>query len=115
MQRVDAEDHLLERAARDAAHDDRVAAFEAAHRDVAVDAPDHPRHGHEPMLVAPRREGVDQLLRVPSAARPEDRDGQPQNERSSTSRLTLPASKLRPLPTLVSLICAGLKSSGSIA
>ena len=84
------------------------------HRDVAVDAPDHARHGHEPVLVAARRERVGQLLRVPAAARPEDRDGQPQNERSSTSRLTWPASKLRPLPTLVSLICAGLKSSGSI-
>ena len=90
-------------------------ATRAAHRDVAVDAPDHARHGHEPMLVAARRERVGQLLRVPAAARPQDRDGQPQNERSSTSRLTRPASKLRPLPTLVSLICAGLKSSGSIA
>ena len=115
MQRVDAEDHLLERAARDAAHDHRIAAVEAGHSDVTVDAPDHACHGHEPMLVASRRERVGELLRVPSAARPEDRDGQPQNERSSTSRLTWPASKLRPLPTLVSLICAGLKSSGSIA
>ena len=85
------------------------------HRDVAVDAPDHAGHGHEPMLVAARRERVGQLPRVPAAARPHDRDGQPQKERSSTSRLTWPASKLRPLPTLVSLICAGLKSSGSIA
>ena len=119
MQRVDAEDDLLERAARDAADDHGVAVVEpdlaAAHRDVAVDAPDHACHGHEPMLVAPRRERVGQLPRVPAAARPQDRDGQPQNERSSTSRLTRPASKLRPLPTLVSLICAGLKSSGSIA
>ena len=85
------------------------------HRDVAVDAPDHARHRHEPVLVPARRERVGQLLRVPAAARPEDRDGQPQKERSSTSRLTRPASKLRPLPTLVSLIWAGLKSSGSIA
>jgi hypothetical protein len=48
-------------------------------------------------------ERAGQLPRVPAAARPEDRDGQPQNERSRTSRLTLPASKLRPLPALVSL------------
>ena len=114
VQRVDAEDHLLERAARDAAHDHGVAAVEAGHRDVAVDAPDHARHGHEPVLVPPRLERVGELPRVPAAARSEDRDGQPQNERSSTSRLTRPASKLRPLPRLVSLICAGLKSSGSI-
>ena len=67
------------------------------------------------MLVAARGERVRQSLRVPAAGRPEDRDGQPQNERSRTSRLTLPASKLRPLATLVSLICAGLNSSGSIA
>ena len=86
----------------------------AAHGDVAVDAPDHARHRHEPMLVAARRERVGQLLRVPAAGRSQDRDGQPQNERSSTSRLTGPASKLRPLSTLVSLICAGLNSSGSI-
>ena len=115
VQHVDAEDHLLERAARDAAHDHRVAAFEAAHRDVAVDAPDHAGHGHEQVLVAARRERAGQLPRVPAAARPQDRDPQPQKERSSTSRLTRPASKLRPLPALVSLICAGLKSSGSIA
>ena len=51
VQGVDAEDDLLERAARDAAHDHGVAAVErhvaAAHGDVAVDAPDHARHGHE--------------------------------------------------------------------
>ncbi len=119
MQRIDAEDDLLERAARDAADDHGVAAVEpdlaAGHRDVAVDAPDHAGHRDEPMLVATRRERVGQLPRVPAAARPQDRDGQPQKERSSTSRLTRPASKLRPLPTLVSLIWAGLKSSGSIA
>ena len=114
VQRVDAEDDLLERAARDAADDHGVAVVEPADRDVAVDAPDHARHGHEPVLVAARRERVGQLPRVPAAARPEDRDRQPQNERSSTSRLTRPASKLRPLSTLVSLICAGLNSSGSI-
>jgi hypothetical protein len=119
VQRVDAEDDLLEGAARDAAHDHGVAAVEpelaAAHRDVAVDAPEQARHRHEPMLVATRREGVGKAPRVPAAARSQDRDGQPQNERSSTSRLTRPASKLRPLATLVSLICAGLKSSGSIS
>ena len=114
MQSIDTEDHLLERAARDAADDHGVAAFEAVHGDVAVDSPDHARHGHEPVLVPARLERVGELPRVPAAARSEDRDGQPQNERSSTSRLTPPASKLRPLPTLVSLICAGLKSSGSI-
>jgi hypothetical protein len=67
------------------------------------------------MLVAACGERIGQFLRVPAAARPEDRDGQPQNERSRTSTLTLPASKLRPLPTLVSLTCAGLNSSGSIS
>jgi hypothetical protein len=67
------------------------------------------------MLVAARRQRIGELLGVPAAARAQDRDGQPQNERSSTSRLTAPASKLRPLETLVSLTCAGLKSSGSIA
>ena len=119
VQGVDAEDDLLERPARDAAHDHGVAAVElnvaTAHGDVAVDAPDHARHGHDPLLVAARRERIGELLGVPAAARPQDRDGQPQNERSSTSRLTAPASKLRPLPTLVSLICAGLNSSGSIS
>ena len=118
VQRVDAEDHLLERAARDAADEHRVAAVElelaAAHGDGAVDPPDHAGHLHQAMLVATRREGVDQLLRMPAAGRSQDRDGQPQNERSRTSRLTWPASKLRPLSTLVSRTCAGLKSSGSI-
>ena len=119
VQGVDAEDDLLERPARDAAHDHGVALVErhlaAAHGDVAVDAPDHARHGQDAMLVAARRQRVGELLRVPAPARPQDRDGQPQNERSSTSRLTAPASKLRPLPRLVSRICAGLKSSGSIS
>ena len=118
VQRVDAEDHLLERAARDAAHDHGVAAVERLALRTATSPSMRPTMrvtGHEPVLVAARRERVGQLPRVPAAARPQDRDGQPQNERSSTSRLTRPASKLRPLPTLVSLICAGLKSSGSIA
>ena len=71
--------------------------------------------GSDAMLVAARGQRIGELLRVPAAARAQDRDGQPQNERSSTSRLTAPASKLRPLATLVSLICAGLNSSGSIS
>ena len=87
----------------------------AEHNDVASDARDHAGHGHEPVLVAACRERVGQLPCVPAAARPHDGHGQPQNERSSTSRFTPPASKLRPLPTLVSLTCAGLNSSGSIA
>ena len=119
MQRVDTEDDLFERAPRDAPDDHGVAAVEpqiaAAHGHVDVDAPEHPGHRHKPMLMAARRECVGQALRVPAAAGPEDRDGQPQNERPSTSRLTPPASKLRPLATLVSLICAGLNRSGSIA
>jgi hypothetical protein len=52
VQRVDPEDDLLQRAARDAADDHGVALVErdlaAAHGDVAVDAPEHARHGHEP-------------------------------------------------------------------
>ena len=118
VQRVDAEDHLLERAARDAADDHGVAAVEQTSRLRTATSPSmRPTMrvtGTSAMLVAARRERVGQLLRVPAAGRPQDRDGQPQNERSSTSRLTAPASKLRPLSTLVSLICAGLKSSGSI-
>ena len=47
------------------------------------------------MLVAACGERIGQFLRVPAAARPEDRDGQPQNERSRTSTLTLPASASR--------------------
>jgi hypothetical protein len=118
VQGVHAEDDLLERPARDAPHDHGVAVVEphvaAAHGDVAVDAPEHARHGQDAMLVPARRQRIGELLRVPAAARPQDRDGQPQNERSSTSRLTAPASKLRPLATLVSRICAGLNRSGSI-
>src|SRR5204863_8415421 len=97
--------------AGDAADDHGVAAVEphvaAAYRDVAVDAADHARHRHEAMLVTARCQRIGEPLRVPPAARPHDRDGQPQNERSSTSMLTAPASKLRPLPTLVRRICAG--------
>jgi hypothetical protein len=114
VQRVDAEDDLLERAAWDAADDHRVAVVELPDRDPAVDPPDHPRDRHEPVPVPARLECAGELPRVPAAARSQDRDGQPQNERSRTSRLTLPASKLRPLATLVSRICPGLKSSGSI-
>ena len=91
------------------------ALVERADRDAAVDASDHARDRDEPVLVAARRQRVGQLPGMPAAAGPEDPDRQPQNERSSTSRFTRPASKLRPLPRVVSLICPGLKSSGSIA
>ena len=78
VQRVDAEHDLLERPARDAAHDDDVARVERhlapAHRHAAVDAADHPRHRSEAALVPARGQRALQPLGVPASARAHDRD-----------------------------------------
>ena len=82
VQHVHAEDDLLERAARDAAHEHDVAAVERqlarAHAEAAaLDAAHHPRHGSEVALVAARRQSPFQPTSVPAAGRAQDRDAQP--------------------------------------
>ena len=72
VQHVHAEDDLLERAARDAAHEHHVAAVERqlarAHAEAAaLDAAHHPRHGSEVALVAARRQSPFQSTSVPAA------------------------------------------------
>src|SRR4051794_21478560 len=81
MQRVDAEDHLLERATRDAAHEDDITAVErqvtSAHGEAPLDAADHPGHRREAALVAARCQRPFHSLCVPAAGRAQDRDAQP--------------------------------------
>ena len=81
VQHVHAEDDLLERAARDAAHEHDVAAVERhlarAHAEAALDAAHHPRHRREGALVPARRQRPLQPASVPAAGRAQDRDAQP--------------------------------------
>ena len=80
VQRVDAEDDLLERPARDAAHDHDVARVEgdlaAAHGDAAVDPARQPRHRREGAGVPARGQRALQALRVPASGGAENRDAQ---------------------------------------
>src|SRR3954470_14726864 len=81
MQRVDAEDHLLERATRDAPHEDDITAVErqvtSAHGEAPLDAADHPGHRREAALVAAPCQRPFHSLCVPAAGRAQDRDAQP--------------------------------------
>src|SRR4051812_46624894 len=81
MQRVDAEDHLLERATRDAAHEDDITAVErqvtSAHGEAPLDAADHPGHRREAALVAARCQRPFHSLCMPASGRAQDRDAQP--------------------------------------
>ena len=78
VQRVDAEDDLLERAARDRAHDHDVARVERdlarAHREAAVDPAHHPRHGGEGAFVPAGGQRALQPLGVPASGRADDCD-----------------------------------------
>jgi hypothetical protein len=75
---VDAEDDLLEGAARDAAHEHHVARVErelaAVQRDAALDPGDQPRHGREAAGMPARDQRALEPLRVPAPGGPQDRD-----------------------------------------
>ena len=81
VEHVHAEDDLLERAARDAAHEHDVAAVEGqvarAHAEVAFDAGHHPRDRREGALVPARRKRPLQPASVPAAGGAQNRDAQP--------------------------------------
>ena len=81
VQRVDAEDDLLERASRDAAHEHDVAVVErdlvSADGEAAVDAADHPRDRREAACVSARGQGPFDLPCVPASGRTQNRDAQP--------------------------------------
>jgi hypothetical protein len=95
MQSVDAEDDLLERAARDRPHDHDVARVERdvarAHREAAVDPADHPRDGGEHALVTAGAERALQPLAVPAAGRADDGDT---HARTILSRADQPVTEL---------------------
>src|SRR4051794_25564322 len=103
VQRVDAEDDLLERPARDPADDHDVAALErdvaAADRDAAVDAADHAGHRREGARVPARAERPGDPLGVPAAGRAHHRDAHVQacRPRGGTIRRAPEGSRMRTL------------------
>ena len=87
VQRVDAEDDLLERAARDPAHDHDVAPVQAAMLGAAVDPAHHPRHRGEFARMPARGQRALEPLGVPAAGRAEDRDAQGLAHRPAGARM----------------------------
>ena len=101
VQRVHAEDHLLQRAAGQAADEQQVQRVEHdavgpehVHVAVLVDLGLQARGGDREHLVAASGERAEQPARVPGAGRAEHADAQPPghcvNERSSTSGASPP-------------------------
>ena len=126
MQRVHAEDHLLERTAGKAADEQQIQlvqhhALWAEHVSITllVDFGVHSRSGDRDHVVAASDERGEQPARVPGARRPEHSDmqapGHCSNERSSTSGASMPPWWTRPDSVLVSVTAAGLNSSGSMS
>src|SRR4051812_41870377 len=87
MQRIDAEHHLLERAARDPAHEHHIAGVEAADAQPAVDPADHPRHRGERARVPAAGQRVLEPLGVPAPGGAEDGDAQRLAHRPAGARM----------------------------
>ena len=119
VQRVHAEDHLLERPARKPAHQQHVELVQrdaVGSEEAGADLADDARRRDRYHLVAGCRERVPEPARVPRPGRPEDADAhQPANERSSTSGASAPPWNVRPESALVSATTAGLNSIGSMS
>src|SRR3954469_14199011 len=90
MQRIDAEHHLLERAARDPADEHDIAGVEAADAQPAVDPADHPRHRGELARVPTAGRRVLEPLGVPAAGGAEDGDAQRLAHRPAGARMWAP-------------------------
>jgi hypothetical protein len=123
VQRVDAEDDLIEGAGRHNPHQERVETLErgaGVHAGLIGDAPHEARrvaaHDVPPALV----EGAAQRLEVPALGGGEDPDaGHAQrsaipNERRRIASSRRPAVKTRPLVSFTNVTQAGLNSSGSM-
>ncbi len=126
VQRVHAEDHLLERAAGEPANDQQVERIQDGaigpqhvHLSALVDLGLKSRRGDREHLVTASGEGVHETARVPRAGRAEHPDVQSRghrvNDRSSTSGARPPPWWARPDWVLVSVTAAGLNSIGSMS
>src|SRR5207249_4330940 len=86
-----------------------------------IDPSGHPRRGTDDRLASHAIEGPAERLHVPAIARGEENDPRSRchasipNDRSSIASSVPPAEKTRPVDVFVTVTCAGLKSSGSIA
>jgi hypothetical protein len=119
MERIHAEDDLLERAGRNGAHEDGVAALQVLV--LRRQPPDRaharrePRDRHHRGRDAARLQRLHEPRLVPAAARAEDRDlhASPR-EAARISAFTPPRRTTRPDWRLLIVTSAGLKSSLSI-